>query len=438
MNLRELALRLLCEWEMEGKYINLAISSHLTDSLSQSERAQLTALLYTTVEKKITYDYYICALAKRSIDDISPKVLNILRLGVCQILDMRSVPDFAAVNESVKLAGNAGERSFINAVLRSVVRRKESGDLPMPPYEKNRARYYSVKYSFPLWIVKKFISDYGEQSAVSLFEAFNKEEPLDVTVNTLKISREAFLSELTKRGYEAEASKLSPISVKIYSKLNPTELYGYSEGYFFVQDEASAISALALSAEKNETLVDVCASPGGKSFAAAVLMGDSGKIYSYDLYESKLSLIKSGAERLGFKSIQCAARDAREPNEELLFSADKLICDVVCSGLGVISKKSDLRYRGADGLSELPKIQLEILASSVKYLKAGGVLVYSTCTLNKAENEDVVTAFLKENSDFSLEDFTVGELKSEGGMLTLYPQIHETDGFFIAKLRKNK
>ncbi len=438
MNLRETALRLLESWELDGRYINLVISSHILDSCTKEEKALLTSLLYTTVEHKITYDYYISAIAKRGTDKIDPRTLNILRLGMCQITELSSVPAFAAVNESVKLARNPGERSFVNGVLRTAARLYESGELPMPPYEKNPARYYSVKYSLPLWICKHFIAELAEEGAQALFEAFNKPTPMDITVNTTKISREKFAEELTRRGISCELSDKSPLSVRVNTKCSPRDMYGYDDGLFFVEDEASALAVAALSPEPGERVVDVCAAPGGKSMAAAVLMGNSGEVYSFDIRESKLSLITSSAERLGLSSVRAAVRDAERADEALVGVIDKLICDVPCSGLGVISKKSDLRYKDEDSIKSLPELQYNILRESSRYLKTGGELVYSTCTLLREENGDVISRFLSENPDFERAEFSLGSLESHDGMITLYPHIHETDGFFIAKIKRVK
>ena len=436
MNLRETALKLLIDYEECGKYVNLSLSSHLADRLSPEERASLTALLYTTVEHKLTYDYYIAALSGRGIDKISTHTKCILRLGLCQIVNMDNIPDFAAVNETVKLAKNPGERSFVNGVLRRAAREKDS--LPLPSKDKNAARYYSVLYSLPLHTVKHFIAELGETDAVKLFEAFNRQAPISLTVNTLKISVEDFISELEKEGYAPTRVKFSPITVRLSEPANPRKIKGFDKGWFYVQDEASALAALVLSAKDGEVIVDTCSAPGGKSFASAILSGNGAEIYSFDLHESKLSLITDTASRLGLKSISVSERDALTPDEKLLGRVDKLLCDVPCSGLGVIAKKPDLRYKDITSVAELPALQLDILTASSRYLKAGGELVYSTCTLNPRENCEVVLKFLEENPGFSPVDFSVGSLKSDNGMLTLWPHIHNTDGFFISKLRKNK
>ena len=433
MNVREATLKLLLEYEESGKYVNLSLNSHVTDALTREEKSFLTVLLYTTVERKLTFDYYISALSSRSIDSIRPRTRNILRLGLCQITMIDSVPDYAAVNETVKLTKNPGERSFVNGVLREAVRRKAAGALPMPEKEKSYPRYLSVKESFPLPLVRHFSSLFGIEETEKILSAFNTERHTDLTVNTNKISRADFLKLLFEAGIEATPSTSSSISVRIPGSVAPASLPGYSEGYFLVQDAASAIAAEVLGLTAGMTCIDPCSAPGGKSFSAAILSQDKAKIISSDIHESKLSLIESGAKRLGLTSISVACRDASVVCESLLGVADRVILDVPCSGLGVISKKPDLRYKDLS-LDSLVDIQYSILSASAGYLKVGGRLVYSTCTLNPKENEENVLRFIEENKDFRLTDFTVGDLSSDGGMLTLIPSVHKTDGFFISLL----
>jgi len=434
MNIRKIALDLLSEYEAGNKYVNLLLSSRSLDALTGEERASLTALLYTAVERKLTYDYYITALAKRAPEKIDSHTRNILRLGLCQIADMRSVPSFAAVNETVKLARNQGERAFVNGILRAAARDTEA--LPLPDREKNFKRYLSVKYSFPLHLVKHFVSLIGEEETEKLLDYYNTAKYTDLTVNTQKTTTEDYIKWLSERKIEATSHPSVPNSIRIERSVNPESLPHFADGHFFVQDRASLLASLVLAPAASERVIDVCACPGGKSFAAAILSGDGSEIYSFDLHESKLSLIEGGAERLGLKSVRASQRDALTPDESLFGTADKVICDAPCSGLGVLSKKPDLRYKAPEALRELPELQLSILKESSKYLKRGGTLVYSTCTLNPAENEEVVLAFLRENPEFFAEDFTVGEYSSLSGMLTLYPHRTHTDGFFIAKLRR--
>lgn len=434
MNIRQIALRILDEYELGGKYINLALSTHLTDNLSGEEKAALTVLLYTSVERKLTYDYYICALSKRSDNMIDIHTKNILRLGLCQLLDMRSVPDYAAVNETVKLTSNPGERSFVNGVLRAAARQKDN--LPCPPEEKNYKRFLSVKYSFPLPVVKHFDKLFGREGTEKLLEFYNNEKYTDLTVNTTKISVSEFVKLLSEREIRVEENRFAPNSIRLSGSVRPESLPGFSEGFFFVQDRASAIACQVLAPKSHQRIVDVCAAPGGKSFGAAVLMENKGEIYSFDIHESKLSLITSGAERLGLKIVYIGQRDATSPDEALFGSFDRVICDAPCSGLGVLGKKPDLRYKDFSVTSGLTSLQLEILTASSKYLKDGGEMIYSTCTLNPAENENIVSAFLEANSEFEAVPFEIGDIKADEGYLTLIPHIHHTDGFFVAKIRR--
>ena len=437
MTVRELTLSLLCDAEASGKYVNLSLSSRRADKLSAEERSFLTVLLYTVAERKITYDYYISAISGRSIGKIDPTTLNILRIGMCQIADVDSVPSHAAVNETVALGRNKGEKSFINGVLRQAARLKEEDKLPLPPREKKASRYLSVRYSFPLWLVKHFISLFGEEDTEKLLEHFNTARYTDLTVNLTKTDKQALTDLLVNSGYTVDSPINTDLSLRILGSVNPRNLSGFDEGLFFVQDLACAISAEALGISDGDRIIDVCACPGGKSFAAAIL-SPSGAVTSFDIHESKLSLVEDGAKRLGLANITVGECDATKPKEELLGSFDKVICDVPCSGLGVLGKKPDIRHRDNSSLLNLPELQYSILTASVNYLKDDGVILYSTCTLNPEENERVVERFLSEHPDFAPVDFSVGGIGSKGGMLTLLPHVHGTDGFFIAKIGKNK
>lgn len=435
MNTRKLALKLLLDYENQGKYVNLSLNSHMVDLLTEDERAFVTALLYTAVEHKLTYDYYIAALSGRSIDDIDFTTRNILRLGLCQITDMKNIPDFAAVNETVKLSRNSGERSFVNAILRSALRKKEA--LPLPKREKNIARYLSVRYSFSLWIVKKYIELFGEADAERLLIRLSEQPSTDITVNTVKISVDDYLKKLDTLGISAEKSEFSKNSLRIFGSISPRRLPGFDPGEFFVQDSSCSAAISALNPQKSDTAIDVCACPGGKSFCAAALMQGEGEIYSFDIHESKLSLITEGKERLGFSLIKEGVCDARNPRTEYFMKADKVICDVPCSGLGVLSKKPDLRYKGEEGIDELPNLQYQILKASAQYLKPGGRLLYSTCTVIPEENEGVIERFLSENPGFRFVDFKIGEHESKNGKFSFIPHIHKTDGFFVSLIEKD-
>ena len=435
MNIRKIALKLLSEHEEKGTFANLALQNHLTDALSVEEKASLTALFYTTVERKLTLDYMIGALSKRGLDSVDAHTKNLLRIGLCQVIYMTGIPSFAAVNETVKLARHDGERRFVNFVLREAVRRLD--DLPYPDRKKNVARYLSVFYCCPLWIVKELLSLFGEEGAERYLASINEEPPLTLTVNTTKISLDAYRALLDAQGIASTPCALSEVSLRIEGKHRPQSLVGFDDGFFFVQDEASALVAKILAPRVTDTVIDVCACPGGKSFATAIRMGDAGRVYSFDLHESKLPLIEKGAERLGLTSVFPEYTDATAGKESLFGTADGVICDVPCSGLGVLAKKPDLRYKSEESIKELPALALSILERSASYLKVGGVMIFSTCTILPEENERTLERFLDAHPEFSLVPFTVGERTAENGILRLYPHTDGTDGFFISKLQKN-
>ena len=430
-DLRKITLELLRSYELEDRFVNLLLSSPKLKSLSPEELASVTALLYTVVERKITYDYLICAFSKRSISDIDDYVRDVLRIGLCQILDMSSIPDFAAVNETVKLARHKGESGFINAVLRRAV--KDKDNLPFPEKKRNFARYISILYSIPLKTVKMLIEIFGEEECEKFIIASSSHSPLSLTINENKISRDDLMAKLAD--YSPRPSNYTENGIILAKGASPKALAGFSEGEFFVQDESSRIAALALEAAVNSMVIDVCAAPGGKTLSAAIRARE-GMVYSFDIHESKLSLIAESAARLGLSNITAAVNDATEPRAELFGKADRVICDVPCSGLGVFSKKPDLRYKDIDSISALPPLQYEILEKSSSYLKDGGILVYSTCTVNPKENEEITDRFILEHPEFSYEVISVGIENS--GRITLLPHKHNTDGFYIAKLRKNK
>ncbi len=432
-NIRKIAFELLRSYEEEGRYVNLLLSSPKVSALSKEERSAVTALLYTAVEKKMTYDYFIAAFSKRPINEIDPYVRDVLRIGMCQILDMKSIPDFAAVNESVKLARHKGEAGFVNAVLRTASRSKE--DLPYPKREKNLARFLSVYYSVPLPTVKLFMSIVGEEECEALLVSMSKESGLSITVNEGRISRDALLEKLSHPS--ARASELTDNGIVFEKSVSPRELPGFDEGEFFVQDEASRMAARVLDVQQGDKVIDVCSAPGGKAFAAAIRAGDGGVVKAFDIHESKISLITEGAKRLGLSSVSADVRDATAPDPADFGCFDKVICDVPCSGLGVFGKKPDIRYKDLGTVSELPALQYDILEKSSEYLKTGGALVYSTCTVNPEENEAVTDKFIAAHPNFSYEGMELGVIDFSCGRYTFMPHKDGTDGFYIAKLRKN-
>ncbi len=434
VNIRRVALFVLCRTEAAGQYSNLALDSAISRTgVSGSDRGFLTNLVYGVTERKLTLDYIINSMASIPPSKIESETRNILRMGLYQLLYLDRIPCHAAINESVSLAGKRS-KGFVNALLRNFMRADKR--FALPEREKDFPKYLSVKYSVSYELCGRFCRDFGKEKAESVISAMNENPNLTLRVNTLKISREKMLQKLSEQGISAEETRLSPYGIRLCEGVSYSEIPGESEGLWIVQDEASQICTEVLGANENETVIDACACPGGKSFGTAMCMGNTGKIYSFDLHENKLSLIERGADRLGIDIIETACRDGRIYDEALSETADRLLCDVPCSGLGVIAKKPDIRYKSLSDIDRLPEIQLEIAENCLGYLKKGGIMVYSTCTLLPAENEENVKRLLSAHSELETVPFDIGGVCAEDGMLTLYPDTHGTDGFFIAKLRK--
>ncbi len=415
------------------KYTNLEADSTIEkNGLSAHDRAFYTALFYGVTEKQITLDYQIKKLSKTPIEKLQTKVLVLLRLGFYQILFMDAIPDFAAVNETVALAKgliNSGALGYINGMLRSATKELKNDGKPSiftPSKEKDICGYLSITYSYPRYLCKLWVNAYGCENAEKIMFAQNKRSATTIRVNTLKLSRNEYLQKLLNLGFNATASNETIDGIHLHGNAPVTSLPDFENGAFFVQDDASRLCIEALNPAENDTVLDACACPGGKSFACAIKMKNIGQILSCDLHESKLSLITDGAKRLGLDIIEAKQMDGSIYNADLDSRFDKVLCDVPCSGFGTISKKPDLRLKNSDSVKELPDIQLAIVNNCAKYLKKGGTLVYSTCTLNPSENELNVKRFLEQNSEFSL----VAET-------THFPHESLCDGFYYAKMLKN-
>ena len=428
MTARQLAHRLLQRAEQNDQFLNISLDHALsTSELSAADRALCSALVYGVTERRITLDYRLAALSSRPTEELDLSVRTALRMGLYQLGFMDRIPSHAAVNETVSLVPKKAS-GFVNAVLRSALRNPAP---PLPDPSADFVRYLSVKYSVCEPLAQRLLSAYGEKRVESILSAFGITPPTTLSVNTLKTTREELLSHLPT---DASATRFSPNGITLRGSVR--ELYGFSEGLFFVQDEASQIVTEALGALPEETVMDLCACPGSKSFGAAIRMQNKGCVLSFDLHEKKLPLISSGAARLGVDIITPAVRDGRNPIPERFESADRVLCDVPCSGFGVLAKKPELRYKNPEASAALPDIQLAILENGCRYVRPGGVLVYSTCTILPEENEKNVFRFLEAHPEFSLEPFSVGELSVSEGYLTLLPDTHPTDGFFIAKFKK--
>ncbi|MBR6700745.1 MAG: 16S rRNA (cytosine(967)-C(5))-methyltransferase RsmB [Firmicutes bacterium] len=423
---REAALEILNNIEKNNAFSNIAIN----ESIKKRDRvdgAFVRQLVYGVLENKIYLDYYISKFLNSPIEKVKTNSLNLLRIAVYQILFMDSVPDYAAVNESVEIAKKTskGQAPFINGVLRNVLRNKDS--VKLPDAKKNPVKRLSVKYSFPQWMVKYFIDSYGMEFAKRYIASANDTPPLTIRVNTLKTNSEELKSKLSEAGFEVEDGRNSVNSLKVKGSglLNTDE---FKNGEFSVQDESSMMAVETLSPQPGEVLVDLCAAPGGKTIYAAELMKGQGRIIACDLYANKLKIVERLAEERGLENIECMEWDALKINEEFIGIADKIICDVPCSGLGVIRRKPEIKYtKTMDDIKQLCKIQYAILKNAAMYLKPGGSILYSTCTLSPAENQGVVNHFIKKHGS---ENYKVDTMKQ------LTPFQNGTDGFFICRITK--
>ena len=424
---RSLALDVLTRCE-NGGYSNIAIDTVIIrNNLSSSDRALMTALIYGVIERKITLDYIISSLSSIPNSKIEKDTRNILRMGLYQLIYMKKIPAHAALNETVDLA-NKRSKGFVNAILRSYQR---EGDKIVFPDQSDKVKYLSVTYSVGEPLVCALLDAYSFEECKNMLNAFSQIAPITLRVNNLKTNRDEILGELEN----ACKTDFSPDGI-VLQNAAVSELECLKDGRVTVQDEASQICVRALGAQKGDIVFDVCACPGSKSFGAAMTMENEGEILAFDIHENKLSLVEKGAQRLGISIISTKAQDARKPIGELFGKADKIICDVPCSGFGVIGKKPEIRYKDVKESENLPKIQYDILENVQNYLKVGGTLVYSTCTILPDENENNIKKFLENHKNFELVPFSVGDLEVESGMITLLPHTHHTDGFFIAKLKK--
>lgn len=424
MTARELAYGLLTKAENSRQYSNIALDNALSKSdLSPIDKGLVSAIFYGVLERRLTLDYQISQLSSRKLEEIDISALIALRMGIYQIIYLDRIPAHAAINETVELCPKK-LRGFTNAILRSFLREKKL----FLPEKNDTVNYISVRYSISVPLLKRFLLIFGEEDTVALLEALNQPQKTTVRANTLLTDRDSLLMNIPNSAPTKNSSS------GIYVKGSVRELYGFNEGLFFVQDEASQICVEALGAKPDELIMDICACPGSKSFGTAIEMNNKGNIFAFDLHENKLSLVINNAKRLRIDIINTAKCDGREFLENFEEKADRIICDVPCSGFGVLAKKPELRYKDPNESSALPKIQSDILDNACRYLKKGGTLIYSTCTLFPEENENNVRTFLSRHPDFSLIPWSVGSISADNGMITLLPHIHNTDGFFIAKL----
>ncbi len=427
---REAAFRLLLKMKNNAAYSNLLLenSAHFA-ALSQRDRALAAALVYGVIERRLTLDYNLSQYLTKPLQKLSPEAVCVLRLGALQLLFLQKIPASAAINESVKLAKKhcAYAAGLCNAVLRKV---SQNGlVLPKPDSEN----YLSVKYSCPQWLIDQWVRDYGAETAEGILSCSFAPQGFTVRVNPLKTDDESLLRRLAEEGVTAETTDLSGALRLTNLPCRVDELQSFRDGLFHVQDKASMLCALALDAKPDDTVFDLCAAPGGKTFTIAELMKDQGAVHAFDLHAHRVALIQEGAKRLGLESVKAATGNAAV-FDPALGKADRVLCDVPCSGLGILRQKPEVKWKDPASLKDLPALQLQILENGARYVKNGGRLVYSTCALSKAENEDVCAAFAASHPE--MRPVPALPMLSDAPYLTLFPHLHDCDGFFVAAFEK--
>lgn len=443
MNERKIAVKILYEIEQNNAYTNIILSKTFKNGdFLPEEKGFITELVHGVTERKITLDYVISKFSSVKINKISTNILNVLRIGIYQIFYMNKIPVSAAVNESVKLAkvyGGHKTGGFVNAVLRNAERNIENISYP-----DQRNQFLSVFYSYPMELVDFFVKEFGFDFTEQMLKSNSERKSLTIRCNALKTTPDKLVENLRKDGINAKVYENPNFPEMDYAIVvdkikNIDSLQSFKNGEFYVQDVAAMLVCDILDPKSGNTVIDMCAAPGGKTTHISEKMLNKGQVYAFDIYEHKLSLIKENALRLGIDICDCQLRDATKLYNEYINKADCVLVDAPCSGLGIIGKKPDIKYqRTVEDINALADISFSILCNGAEYVKDGGTLVFSTCTITKAENENVVEKFLdKYGESFCLEPIT--QINKENcGYVTLYPHIDNVDGFFICKFKKRR
>ncbi|MGL5086556.1 MAG: 16S rRNA (cytosine(967)-C(5))-methyltransferase RsmB [Clostridium sp.] len=438
MNSRHIARMIIQRVLSEGAYSNIVLSNELNNSdLSDQDKSLVTEIVYGTLRRKKTLDVIIANFV-RDMTVMDEEIVNILRVALYQMHFLDKVPGYAAVNEAVEEAKTISldGSKLVNGILRSYLKNEKEIAV-----KGNRIDELSYKYSLQPWMIRLFIKQYGEEKTLQMMSGLNATPKVTVRINGLKGEYDDIYEKLEEAGYDIEEGYVCPEAISIKGgkgiEVNPL----FVEGLITVQDESAMVVAPLLDLEEEETVLDLCAAPGGKTTHIAELLENTGEVLAFDLHENKLSLIQQNVDRLGIKNVKTEEMDACILDTKLISHADKILLDVPCSGLGIIRKKPEIKWnKTRQQLKDLVPIQREIMENAWKYLKPGGTLVYSTCTLNKEENEDNIKWFLSNNSDAKEQKIFLGNkdnfIYNTNGSLTILPNEH-MDGFYVAKIKKS-
>ena len=441
---RELALQILYQVNEEGAYANLALDKALFPCtwLDPRDRGLITEIVYGSVKSMGKLDYVLNQFASTKVKKMDKWTRNILRMSLYQILFLDKVPDSAAVNEAVKLAKHYGHvDKFVNAVLRNILRGMDT--IQWPDKKKDPVQYLMMEYSFPQWMVQRFIRQYGVEKAEQLCAWYNQPASLWVRTNTLKTTRSELKKQLEEAGLTVRESRHTPEGLKIENAVNLHQLKAFQQGLFTVQDESSMLVALAAEPAPGQRVLDVCSAPGGKTTHMAQLMKNKGQIFACDIHQHRLDLIAENCKRLGISNVELVKQDGTKLTKRWQEPFDVILCDVPCSGLGVLGRRADARWsKESEDITGLCKIQRKILEEAAQLVVPGGTLIYSTCTIAPEENQEMVEQFLQDHPEYMLDetltDCWLDVDKGETGYVQFLPFEDDMDGFFIARMMRRE
>lgn len=448
---REIGLRVLYAVEEEGAYANLTLNRFLQESaLSRPDRGLVTELVYGTLKRRATLDWVLTKFLSRPLEKLDPWIREILRQGAFQLLFLDRIPASAACNEAVNLAkifGHSGTAGLVNGVLRNVVRNREN--LDFPDSETDPAAYLETRQSHPRWLIEKWVRELGGEETSALCAANNETPPITVRTNTLKITRERLIEILREEGIAAEPARYAPEGIIVGDLAALSSLASFREGLFQVQDESSMLAARIVNPKPGDLVIDACSAPGGKTTHLAELMQNQGRVVALDVHPHKLHLIEDNCRRLGIEIVETRTADARTLPGEWAGKADCVLVDAPCSGLGVIRRRPEIRWRqGPEQIAGLADLQKELLTAAAGCVRPGGTLVYSTCTISEAENSRAAAEFTAAHPEFVRADllpYLPQGLRPAGVsdqlplvQIQLLPHHHGTDGFFIARWERKQ
>lgn len=441
---RNVALKTLYDIDKNKAYSNIALDKQLRENkkqLNDKDIGLISEIVYGVTSRRLTLDEIVKKYSKIKLKKISPWILNILRMGIYQIIFLDRIPKSAAVNESVNLAKRYGHKSssnFVNAVLRKV----EKSDYEELKNEKNQIRKISITTSMPEWIIEKLLEQKDIQEVEEICKASNEKAKISIRINRLKTTKIELEEKLKNEKIEFEKGLLKDF-IYIKKAKDIENIESFKNGMFTVQEEVAGLPSIMLEPKENETILDACSAPGGKTTYIAELTNNKAKIEAWDIHEHRIQLIEQNTKRLGISCIETEIKDASKYHENYKEKFDKILLDVPCLGLGVIKRKPDIKWQKTkEDIVEIQKIQTQILENCSKYLKKGGILIYSTCSVLKEENEKILEEFLKNNKNFIKEKIVIDgknyfhKFIDKEGFLKIYPN-KKTDGFFVGKLKRN-